>query len=78
MSVEHIMNNTVVVITERDGLRETREFRVETYQGARAQLRTTLNNLGYNVKAIMDKDIALELKVPGVSMESGPIEFPNS
>lgn len=68
------MNNTVVVITEREGVRETREFRLETYQGARTQLRTTLNNLGYIVKAIMDKDIAIELKVPGVTDESGPLE----
>jgi hypothetical protein len=68
------MKNTVVVITEKDGHRETREFRVETYQGARTQIRTTLNNLGYEVKAIMDKDIALELRVPGISMESGPDE----
>ena len=66
------MQNTVVVITEKEGKRETREFRVETYQGARTQVRTTLNSLGYEVKAIMDKDIALDLKVPGVTLDSGP------
>ena len=69
------MRNTVVVITEKDGHRETREFRVETYEGARTQVRTTLNRLGYAVKAIMDKDIALELQVEGVSEDSGPDEL---
>ena len=66
------MENTIVVITQKEGRRETREFRVETYSGARTQVRTTLNSLGYEVKAIMDKDIALELKVPGVTEDSGP------
>ncbi len=66
------MQNTVVVITQKDGRRETREFRVSTYQSSRTQIRTTLNSLGYEVKAIMDKDIALELGVPGVTEDSGP------